>query len=169
MLPVERKQTKFSKGNQCSFWHEGNDRAQNPKPNAATPSEPSFSRGRSVSKKRSIKGRSNHGAILRQSCRCFLKVLARDRLVSIGILSSVNFTKQKRCAKPVIGVCSRTTRLTNNRTKSRKKRPFTNKKRKQRQECSGYFENCISDVLCLARLGVIGFSKKQKSPWKPNA
>ena len=34
------------------------------------------------------------------------RVLARDRLVNIGILPSVNFTKQKRVAKPGISVCS---------------------------------------------------------------
>ena len=34
-----------SKGDQCSFRHESNDRAQKPDHNAATPSEPSFSRG----------------------------------------------------------------------------------------------------------------------------
>ena len=62
-----------SKGDKCSFQHESNDRAQNPDHNAATPSEPSFSRGRSVSKKRSIRGRSNHGAILRHPCRYYLK------------------------------------------------------------------------------------------------
>ena len=38
------------------------------------------------------------------------------------------------------------------------------KKRKRRQECSGYCETCISDGLCLARLGVIGFSKRQNKP-----
>ena len=32
-----------------------------------------MSRGRSVSKKRSIRGKSNHGAILRQPCRYYLK------------------------------------------------------------------------------------------------
>ena len=58
-----------SKGDQCSFWHESNDRAQKPEPNAATPSEPSMSRGRSVSKRRSIRDKSNHGSILRQPCR----------------------------------------------------------------------------------------------------
>ena len=62
-----------SKGDQCSFRHESNDRAQKPEHTAATPSEPSFSRGRSVSKKRSIQGKSNHGAILRQPCRYYLK------------------------------------------------------------------------------------------------
>ena len=62
-----------SKGDQCSFRHESNDRAQKPEHTAGTPSEPSFSRGRSVSKKRSIQGKSNHGSILRQLCRCYLK------------------------------------------------------------------------------------------------
>ena len=58
-----------SKGYQCSFQHERNNRAQKPEHNAATPSEPFLSRGRSVSRKRSIRGKSNHGAILRQPCR----------------------------------------------------------------------------------------------------
>ena len=34
---------------------------KNPEPKAATPSEPSVSRGRSVSRKRSIRGKRNHG------------------------------------------------------------------------------------------------------------
>ena len=49
-----------------------NDRAQKPEHDAATPSEPPASRGRSVSRKRSIRGKSNHGAILRQPCRYHL-------------------------------------------------------------------------------------------------
>ena len=40
---------------------------------AATPSEPTFSRGRSVSKKRSIRGKSNHGSFLRQPCRYYVR------------------------------------------------------------------------------------------------
>ena len=40
-----------SKGDKCSFWHESNDRAQKLEHTAATPSEPSLSRGRSVEKK----------------------------------------------------------------------------------------------------------------------
>ena len=58
-----------SKGDQCSFRHESNDRAQTPTPNAATPFEPSMTRGRSASRKRSIRGKRNQGAILRQPCR----------------------------------------------------------------------------------------------------
>ena len=56
-----------SKGDQCRFWYEGNDRAQKPGDNAATPSEPSFSRGRSVSRKRSIRCKSNHGVGLKST------------------------------------------------------------------------------------------------------
>ena len=68
-----KKKTSVRKGNQCSFRHETQDRAQKPKHTAATPSEPTVSRGRSVSRKRSIRGRSNHGSILRQPCRYYLK------------------------------------------------------------------------------------------------
>ena len=64
MLPVERK---------CSFRHESNDRAQKPEHTAATPSEPGVSRGRSVSRKRGIRGKSSPGIILRQPCRSYLK------------------------------------------------------------------------------------------------
>ena len=49
------------------------DRARKPENTAATPSEPALSRGRSVSGKRSIRGKSNHGSIARQPCRCYLK------------------------------------------------------------------------------------------------
>ena len=45
-----------SKGDNCSFPHESDDHAQKPTPKAATPSEPSMTRGRSVSRKRSIRG-----------------------------------------------------------------------------------------------------------------
>ena len=60
------------KEDQCSFraW-ELNDRAQKTRTHCPpSSSEPSMSRGRSVSRKRSIQGKSNrHGAILRQPCR----------------------------------------------------------------------------------------------------
>ena len=39
----------------------------------ATPSEPTASRSRSVSGKRCIRGKSNHGSILRHPCRYYLK------------------------------------------------------------------------------------------------
>ena len=61
-----------SQGDRCSFRHETQDRAQKPEHTAATASEPTLSRGRSVSRKRSIRGKSNHGSILRQPCRYYL-------------------------------------------------------------------------------------------------
>ena len=68
-----KEKVQCSRGDQCSFRHESNDRAQKPDHNAATPSEPAASRGRRVSRKRSIRGKSNHGSILRQPCRYYLK------------------------------------------------------------------------------------------------
>ena len=53
-----------SQGDRCSFRHETQDRTQKPEHTAATPSQPTASRGRSVSRKRSIRGKSNHGSIL---------------------------------------------------------------------------------------------------------
>ena len=110
-----------SKGDQCCFRHESNDRAQKPDHNAATPSKPSLSRGRSVSKKRRIRGKNNHGATLRQPCRLFegylhaivLWMLASSR---VSILQNRNGLQ-----KPWKSVCSRIIRLMNNQTKSQRK------------------------------------------------
>ena len=72
-------------------------------------------------------------------------VLARDRLVNIGILPSVNFTKQKRDAKPGISVCSRIIRLMNNQTKSQIKATIPTKEEKSTTRMlSGYRENCTT-------------------------
>ena len=62
-----------SKGNQCSFWHESNDRAK-PTPKAAPPSEPESSkiRGGSVWRKRNARGRSQSEKFSRPPCKYFL-------------------------------------------------------------------------------------------------
>ena len=62
-----------SQGDQCSFRHESDDRAPKPTPKAAPYSEPSMTRGRSASRKRSARGRSKTGRILRLPCRYYLK------------------------------------------------------------------------------------------------
>ena len=52
-----------SQGDRCSFRHETQDRPQKPEHNAATPSEPTVSRGQSVlSRKRSIRAKGDHGS-----------------------------------------------------------------------------------------------------------
>ena len=135
---------------------------KNPEHNVATPSEPSMSRGRSVSKKRSMQGKSNHGAILRQPCRSFLKGTCTRSL-------ECQFYKQKRAAKPGINVCSRIMRLMNKQTKAEEWQLFPQKKRKRRQECCGYCEMCATIGLRLARLGSIGFSQRETASGKPEA
>ena len=44
-----------SKGDRCSFRHDTQDRSHKPEHTAATPPEPTVSRGRSVSRKRSLR------------------------------------------------------------------------------------------------------------------
>ena len=69
-----KEEGQCSQGDRCScFRHETQDRAQKPEHTAATPSEPALSRGRSVSRKGSIQGKSNHGSILRQPCWYYLR------------------------------------------------------------------------------------------------
>ena len=67
-----KEKGKCAKEHQCSVRHESNDRAQTPTPNAATPSQPSMTRGQSVSRKRSIKGKNNPGIIVRPKSRTTL-------------------------------------------------------------------------------------------------
>ena len=59
-----------------------------------------------------------------------LKVLARDRLVSIGILPKVNTIKTNRDAKRVMSDCSRIIGLPNNQKKSRKRATIPKKEEK---------------------------------------
>ena len=61
-----------SRGDQCSFRHEGHERAK-PTPKTAPPSEPPTPRGRSASRKSSLRGRSPSGKTKRQPCKNFSK------------------------------------------------------------------------------------------------
>ena len=111
--------------------------------------------------KRSTKGNSNPGIILGQRCRYYLKGTRSSRK---SILKKTN-----QDAKQVVSVCSRIHKVDEQPNKKPKKKPFPKKNRKRRQKCSGSCENSISDGLCLARLGVVGFSKRQTSPEKPHS
>ena len=62
-----------SQGDRCSSRNDTQDRAQKPEPKAATVSEPSMSRSRSVSRKTSIRGESNQRSIFGQPCRYYLR------------------------------------------------------------------------------------------------
>ena len=61
-----------SRGDPCSFQHDGHERAK-PTPKTAPHSEPPTPRGGSASRKRSLKSRSPSGKTIRQPCKNFLK------------------------------------------------------------------------------------------------
>ena len=61
-----------SRGDQCSFGHEGHESAK-PTPKTAPSSEPPTPRGRSASRKRSLRGRSPSRKFDRQPCKDYLK------------------------------------------------------------------------------------------------
>ena len=121
-----------SQGDRYSFRHETQDRAQKLEHSAATPSEPTVSRGRSVSKKRSVQGKSNHGALLRQPCRYYLKGTCTRSPPKYWHPPECQFSIQKRGAKLGMSVCSRIIRLMNSQAKSQKKAEFPQMKRKRR-------------------------------------
>ena len=81
------------------------------RPKAEPPSEPQSSktRGRSVSRKKSIRRRSNHGAILRQPCRYYLKGICTRPLCEYWHPPECQFYKNESGCKAGTSVCSRTT------------------------------------------------------------
>ena len=66
-LASVRRETSGVSGMRVMIVHQYRHRKPHP------PSEPSMTRGRSASRKRSVRGRSQTGRILRQPCRYFLK------------------------------------------------------------------------------------------------
>ena len=73
MSNYQKFKTMCSKGDQCSFRHESNDRAEKSTSKVVTSSESSMTRERSTSRKRSVRDRSETDRILRQSCSYKLK------------------------------------------------------------------------------------------------
>ena len=118
-----KEEGQFSQGNQCSFRHVTQDRAQKPEHAAATPSEPALSRGRSVSRKGSIRDKSNHGSIARQPCRCYLEGTCTRTPSEYWHPPECHFffSKKKRVESQEIRVCFLTSRLMNNQIIGRRK------------------------------------------------
>ena len=76
--------------------------------------------------------------------------------------------KTNRDVKQGISVCSRIIRLTNNRTKSRTRAIIPRKEKKATtKNAVAMCEECLSDGLCLARLGVIGLKEAHKPGKNP--
>ena len=138
-----KKKGQCLQGGRCSFRHEAQDRAQKPEHIAATLSEPTVSRGRSVSRKRSIRGKSNHGSILRQPCRYYLKGTCTRTPCEYWHPPECQFIKLET------SVCSRIIRLMNNQTKSRRKATVPQKKRKRPQK------NAVVIVIFVPKLSCV--------------
>ena len=90
------------------------------------------------------------------------KVLARDHLVKIGILPSVNLTKQKRVAKQEISKCSFPHQKVHEQPNKKPKKCYDSHKRRASDD-----KNAVAIVkivpsigLRFARLGCVGFSKR---------
>ena len=149
-----------SQGDRCSFRHETQDRAQKPEHTAATPSELTASRGRSVSRKRSIRAKGNNVFILRQPCRYYLKgILARERLVNVGIRPGANSFNMRRVVRLETSVCFRITRLMNNQIKSRRRATS----QKEEKAMTGVLwllrKVCRNWELCITRFRCSRFSR----------
>ena len=85
------------------------------------PSQPP-SRSRSVPRKRSIRGKSNHGSILRQPCKYYLWGTCTRTLYEYWHLPECQFfIQQKRVVSQETRVCFLITRLMNNQIKRRRK------------------------------------------------
>ena len=88
-----------SKGDQRTFRHESDDRAPKPTPKATPLSEPSMTQGRSESRKRSVRGRSQTGRTLRQPCKYYLKGTCSRSLCESWHLRECQFYKTKSGCK----------------------------------------------------------------------
>ena len=121
ILSQWKEKGQCSKGDQYSFRHESDDRAPRPTPKAAPPSEPSVTRGGSASRKRSVRGRSQTGRILRQPCRYYLKGTRTRSPCEYWHPPECQFYKDESGCKGDKCLFSRTTRLKNNQVKGRKR------------------------------------------------
>ena len=115
-----KEESQCSQGDRCRFRHEAQDRAQKPEHTAASPSEPIVPGSRSVSK-RSIRGKNNHGSILRQQCRYYLRGSCTRTSCEHRHFARVPiFLEMKQVARLETSVCLRITRLMNYQIQSRK-------------------------------------------------
>ena len=144
-----KEKEQCSQGDRCGFRHETQDRAQKPEHTAATLSEPIVSRGRRVSRKRSNWGKGNHGSILRQPCRYYLKGTCTRTLCEYWHPPECQFKKKrKRVVRLETSVCFFITRLMNNQIKKPKKSNIP--KRRESDD-----KNAVAIVKSVSQLGCV--------------
>ena len=117
-----KQKVSVREGDQCSFRHEGNDRAK-PTPKAAPPLSHNLQKHEVevCREKRNARGRSQSDKFNRPPCKYFLKVLAPNRFVTIGILPNVSFIRLKWDVNSAQSAHFRTGRLGNIPTKGRRR------------------------------------------------
>ena len=140
-----------------------------PEHTAATLCEPALSRGRGVSKKRSIRGKSNHGAILSQPCRYYLKGTCTRTSCEYWHPPECQFKKMKLVVRLETSVCFRITRLMNNQIKGRRKATSQKEEKVKTRERCGHCEKRITMVLCVTRLRCTRLSRNERVSGRPDA
>ena len=156
-----------SKGKQCSFWHESNDRAKKTRPQCRHTFRTILVT--SVSKKRSIQGKSNPGTILRQLCRCYLKGTCTRSPSDYWHPPECYFYKKKKKRDAKQGdKCLFPHYKVDEQPSKKSKKSFNPQKRtKGREGCCSYCENCTTVGLCFARLRAIRTSESVKYRGNP--
>ena len=114
-----------------------------------------MTRSRSVSKKRSIKVKSRHGAILRQPCR--------DHLKGICTRQPCEYWHHPECrvVRLETSVCSRITRLTNNQTRSQRKATIPHKWRENDDNNAVATVKIVPHLVASRKTRKHGFLKKE--------
>ena len=118
------------------------------------------------SRKRSVRGRSQTGRILRQPCRYYLKGTC-----SRSPCEYWHPPESQCCKTESVRQClfpdHKVDEQPNQKPKKRDHSP--KKKRKRRQGCCSFCENCTTVGLCLARVRAIRTSEKREVSGKPEA
>ena len=153
------KKASVSQGDCCSFRHETQDRAQKPEHTAATVSEPSMSRGRSVSRKTSIRGESNQRSILRQPCRYYLRGTCTRTSCEYWQPLECQFYQTKTGCKAGDKCLFPYYKVEEQPNIKSQQELLPKKKRQRRQESSDYCEKCITIGLCITRFRCTRFSR----------
>ena len=144
------------------------NRAQKPTPKAATPSEPSMTRGRSASRKRSVRGRSQTGRILRQPCRYYLKGTSTRSPCEYWHPPECQFFQTESGCKAG-DKCLFPHHKVEEQPSKKPQKGYDSHKRRESDDKNAVAncENCITVGLCLARLRAIRTSEKREVSVKP--
>ena len=162
-----KKKASVRRGHQCSFRHESDDRAPTPTSKASSPSEPSMTRGRSVSRKRSVSGRSQIGRILQQPCTYFLKgTCTRSRCEYLHPPECQFYKTESGCKAG--DKCLFAHYKIEEQPSKKPNKSFQNGESDDKGAVA-VCENCATIGLCLASLRAVRTSEKNEVSGKPEA